>query len=232
MLRDVSAFQRPKVLKETNKYWKLKLYIFLIFFFLYFFNFVFNCLPVCPTWGFTISTIKFKDDTVILLSAVVIFVDSKHCYSSLYHLFSFREYMTFHSSYCTNANGVPYVGRISAIAKANVDFIYQFVEHNKNNFKWGGYYLTGTPTKFPNYGDFPRTFSMVCVFPSIIHEYLVKNNRNFILQDFNIFYFSIQRNYGTDISISPWQNEAQIDEIKFKHNYIGIKHLNCYIRYC
>jgi len=125
----------------------------------------------------------------MFLSAILILMDSKDYYS-LYHLFSFRENMipSHCSSYCTSANRVPYVGRISAIANDDVDFIYQFVEHTncKSNFK--GCYLNGTPTKFPNYGDFPQTFSMVYVLPSIIYDYPVKNNRNFMLQDFDIFY--------------------------------------------
>jgi len=131
------------------------------------------------------------------------------------------------SSYCTSAH----VGRISVGKNANIDFIYQFVKHNMYNYdcKWRkNCYLTGTPTKFPNYGDFPRTFFVVCIFLSIIYNYFVII-ATLCYKIFTFFYFSIQRNYGIDISISPWQDAAddidhisQIDDFKFNNNHIGM----------
>jgi len=156
---------------------------------------------------------------------------------------------SYYHLYCKRANRVPYIDRISVGKNNDVDFIYQFVKHtknenkwkdyvftgtptkNKNNLKWGSNYLAGTPTKFPNYGNFPEIFYIVRVFHSIIYDYPVKSNQNFMIHDFVVtfFYFSlIQRNYGTDISISPWQNEPdvefipQIDELKMIDSYIGM----------
>jgi len=83
-------------------------------------------------------------------------------------LFPFREIMTSHST-----SRVPYVGRIS-VGENDVEFIYQFVKHTKhqNDIEWEDHYLIGTPTKFPNYGDLPRTFSMVYVFLIIFSYYV------------------------------------------------------------
>jgi len=83
-------------------------------------------------------------------------------------------------SYCKSPSRVPYVGRISAGENDDVEFIYQFVKYtwSMNHVKLDWQYLNGTPTKFPDYGDFPRTFSMVYVFPNIMYDYLVKSNRN------------------------------------------------------
>jgi len=84
----------------------------------------------------------------------------------------------YYPSYCTSASRVLYVDRISAGKNDDVDdvdFIYQFArlaeyEYENNFLKWGSPYLSGTPNKFPNYGNFPRTFCMVCVFSNIMYD--------------------------------------------------------------
>lgn len=61
----------------------------------------------------------------------------------------------------------PYVDRISVREKEDqVDFVYQYVKdcdvfltHNDTE-----HYMLGKPINFPKYGNFPETFTTVCVF--------------------------------------------------------------------
>jgi len=78
-------------------------------------------------------------------------------------------------SCCASACRFPYVGRVSVGEEEVNEFVYQFVKKNdttytKNN-KCEGHYITGTPIKFPNYEDFSRAFSMVCVFSDLLFFY-------------------------------------------------------------
>lgn len=117
-------------------------------------------------------------------------------YNNLYFILFQREKMT--SIKYENLSQFPYTDKISAGEENRVDFIYQFVKYcyteSSNNFKYfhTAHYILGGPNEFPNYGDFPEAFTMVCTFSGIIYC-SVESNHN-TLQDFvkfDIFYFLI-----------------------------------------
>lgn len=65
--------------------------------------------------------------------------------------------------------------------------------------------ITGRPSKFPNYGDFPETFAMVCVDFAYIFLFFNFPSLVLISQDY-FFVLLLQRTYGKWWDLAPSRN--------------------------
>ncbi|XP_071572456.1 F-box/LRR-repeat protein 4-like [Temnothorax nylanderi] len=114
--------------------------------------------------------------------------------------------------YCESCSRYPYVGRISVGEKSSVDFIYQFAKKrfvDKNHQNVSIFYTAPDiigPPKFQNYGEL---FHFSCF-----------NGEKYV-----------RKKDGSDISISPWQNndimrfigDAHWKNAKKENTYIDIE---------
>lgn len=91
---------------------------------------------------------------------------------------------------------------ISQFASRVLEFSSQY--GSDNSISYTACNITGRPSKYPNYGDFPETFAMVSDF-----EFTITSGYIFALEpkpnqlDYNVFLFLLQRTYGKWWDMAP-----------------------------